>query len=84
MVVGALISRRNVVTLISRRNVVTLMARRNVVTLMARRNPAKLNLLPKEPIESLWDGLWLGILPILCFDGRMSEHRVGLHTGGSN
>ena len=27
----------------------------------------KLNLLPKEPIESFWDALWLGIRPLLCF-----------------
>ena len=40
---------------------------RNVVTLMARRNSAKLDLLPKEPIESFWDALWLGIRPLLCF-----------------
>ena len=28
---------------------------------------SKLNLLPEEPIESLWDALWLGIQPFLCF-----------------
>ena len=66
------ISCRNVVTLISRRNVVKLISRRNVVTLMARRNSAKLNLLPKEPIESFWDALWLGIRPFLCLDVGMS------------
>ena len=27
----------------------------------------ELNLLPKEPIESFWDGLWLGIRLLLCF-----------------
>ena len=27
----------------------------------------KFNLLPKEPIESVWDALWLGIRPLLCF-----------------
>ena len=27
----------------------------------------ELNLLPKEPIESFWGGLWLGIQPFLCF-----------------
>ena len=27
----------------------------------------KFNLLPKEPIESVWDALWLGIRPFLCF-----------------
>ena len=27
----------------------------------------KLNLLPEEPIESLWGALWLGIQPFLCF-----------------
>ena len=27
----------------------------------------KLNLLPKAPIESFWDALWLGIRPFLCF-----------------
>ena len=26
-----------------------------------------LNLLPQKPIESFWDGLWLGIQPLLCF-----------------
>ena len=28
---------------------------------------SKLSLLPKEPIESFWDALWLGIRPFLCF-----------------
>ena len=27
------------------------------------------NLLPKEPIESLWDALWLSIEACLMFDG---------------
>ena len=45
---------------------------RNLVTLMAHRNSAKLDLLPKEPIESFWDVLWLGIQLFLCLDGRMS------------
>ena len=27
----------------------------------------ELSLLPKEPIESFWDALWLGIRPFLCF-----------------
>ena len=35
-------------------------------------NFLKLNLLPKEPIESFWGALWLGIRPCLCFDARMS------------
>ena len=26
----------------------------------------KLNLPPKEPIESFWGALWLGIRPFLC------------------
>ena len=42
----------------------------------------ELNLLPKEPIESFWDALWLGIQPFLCVDGRMSWNRVGTPTGG--
>ena len=31
----------------------------------------ELNLLPKEPIESFWGALWLGIQPFLCFDPVM-------------
>ena len=34
----------------------------------------KFNLLPKEPIESFWDALWLGIQPFLSLDGRMSRN----------
>ena len=28
--------------------------------------------MPKAPIESFWDALWLGIQPLLCF---MEESR---------
>jgi len=30
-------------------------------------NERELNLMPKPPIESFWDALWLGIKPVLCF-----------------
>ena len=44
---------------------------------LASPNDRELNFMPKAPIESFWDALWLGIQPFLCFrtvtfeDGEM-------------
>ena len=33
---------------------------------LASTNDRELHLIPKVPIESFWDGVWLGIQPVLC------------------